>query len=463
MSAGLQRRIRKWLGAERSCTCSRTHAVGTRLVRLDDDGGDVVTATASEITSGRAAVVVADETTVTRFGRSVASALGEAGFAVTEHVVAPAGGKAVIPDEAAVGSVGKALEEAGGDLLVGCGSGTINDLCKYAASERGLPYLCCPTAASMNGYTSAIAALKREGLKVTLPVKVPVAIVGNPSVWATAPAVMSAAGLADLLSKYTSGADWRLAAIIEGSYYCNRPAELAHVSCEEAIAVVDRIGAGEPEALGTLMEALILSGIAMAIAGSSSPASGAEHLISHYWDMTDPVTGDNRYHGTQVGIGVLLCATLYEMLAEVDPGTIDAGAMAGAAIDPEQLQDDLYDHFDTLADPVIDQALQKVLTPEGAQKRAAAIAAAWPRIRDEVLPSVPPTETLRDLLRRAGAPTTAAELGVTDRQVVDAVRWSRHLRARYTVFDLAAEIGWFSEERQAGLIRRSGVLGRDPR
>ncbi len=461
MSVELRRRIDKWLGAERSCVCSREHRVSTRIVRLDDAADRSVAEVAGNIVEGRRACVVSDRATAAACGQAVAAALSEGGFNTSEHVAEGPHGQAVVPDEPTCAAVTGAIEAHGADLVVGCGAGTISDLCKHAATQCAVPYLSYPSAASMNGYTSTIAALKSEGLKVTVPVEPPVAVVGDPLVWQGAPAELTAAGFADLLSKYTSGADWKLGAIVEGGYYCTRPAELSGVAAREAIDVVEQIAAGEGEAVTTLMEALILSGLSMAIAGSSSPASGGEHLISHYWDMTAPATGNRRYHGSQVGIGLLICSTLYEMLSELEPTQIAPGELAARAVDPHELQQDITEHFGALAEPVIDQALQKVLTAKGARDRAEFIATSWPRIKAEVLQEATSASRLRVLLRRAGAPTTAAEIGVTDRQVADALRWARHLRARYTVFDFAAEVGCFTERHRAELLRRSGVLSPD--
>jgi glycerol-1-phosphate dehydrogenase [NAD(P)+] len=310
----------------------------------------------------------------------------------------------------------------------------------------------------MNGYPSTIAALKRAGLKITDPVNAPIAIFADPQVYAAAPAAMSAAGFADLLSKYTSGADWRLARQLEGSYYCERPSKLSAMAAEEAVGVVDAIRAGEPAAIVTLMEASVLSGLAMAIAGSSAPSSGAEHLISHYWDMTAPATGGRRFHGTQVGIGVLIVAALYEMLREIEPRQIQPEVIAEGGPMPEDVQEAIEAHFGDVCEPVIEQSLAKMLTPKGMRQRASQIRDTWPFIKQEILSTVPTRNHLADLLERSGAPTTAGQLGVARQQVIDALAWSRHIRSRYTAFDFAHDIGVFTEKHRSEILERSGVL-----
>ncbi len=457
MPHALIRLIDDWLGRERSCACGRTHAVTTRVARFDDRAGSAVVEFLRSLNGVMSALVVADARTA-RVADAVASTLSSAGVRAGGHVFGSRASGSLVADERSVATLDSAVRDARPQCLVGVGSGTINDLCKTIASAHAVPYVCCPTAASMNGYTSTVASLKRSGLKVTDPVRAPDAVMVDLDVIRRAPAMMAAAGVADLLSKFVTAADWTLARMIEGGYHCDVPANMAARATDAVVDGLDAIGEGSAEGAHTVSAALILSGLSMAVAGSSAPASGAEHLISHYWDMCVPDAAGVRLHGTQVGVGTLISATLYEILREVDPATIDPAAAAGIVSPIDTIEADLGDHFGDAAPAVIEQARRKYRTPVQVHARAAVIKDRWPAIWATVAPALKSSAEIRELLRRVGAPTTLDELHLAFDDGLNALRWSRHIRARYTVFDFASDIGLFGADRRLALLRRSGVI-----
>ncbi len=438
--------ISEWLASERECPCGRSHRVTTKIVRFDDCRGSALIESLGELGVGSKSLVVSDINT-RPVATEVSGALRGASIETAEHVFES---PALVADESSVDALSRVIGSVEPHSLVGVGSGTINDICKAAATQRGIPYVSYPTAASMNGYTSAVASLKRGGLKVTDPVDAPIAVVVDLDVIRRSPREMTAAGVADLLSKFVCNADWILSREIEGGYYCDASAQLAALAAEAVIDDLNDIGAGTKNGLATLTAALVLSGIAMAAAGSSSPASGGEHLISHYWDMRGPK--GRRLHGAQVGLGTLLCARLYETLASIDPRTIACEVPDDAPSDGE-----IRDHFGAAAPAVIEQARQKRRTVAAARERAAFIRDNWSRIWSAVEPILKSTEHIRALLSRAGAPTTLRAIELAPNHAADALRWARHIRARYTVFDFAAEIGAFDEQDQRQLLDQSGI------
>ncbi|HEY3242661.1 MAG TPA: iron-containing alcohol dehydrogenase [Phycisphaerae bacterium] len=477
------------LQCKSDCACGRRHAVPTKLIRLDDAGGAGVAAAIRCATretdpemhpTGRPVLLVADSQTYAAHAGSIARELarsyarpktvvfatGPTGAAphapITADIVprrAAAAGP-LVPDEWAIQQVLDAFGVAPGSrsVVIAVGSGTITDICKVAADKLDAAYIVCPTAASMNGYTSTIAALKRGGLKVTDSVTGVDAVVVDMEVIVNSPPDMTAAGVADLLSKFVCHADWTIAHLLDGGYYCTVPSELASRATEAVIEHLDAIAARDRDGLTVLMQALLLSGLAMAMAGSSSPASGGEHLISHYWDMICPHTGGRRYHGTQVGIGILISAALYERLRRIDPRTIHPQRIAEQVEDWTVRERALRAHFGHAAEAVIEQARAKHLPPDRAAARAAQIAAHWDEIWRKVDPILKTVREVRDWLRRCGAPTTASELGISAGQALDAVRWARHLRNRFTVFDFAAQIGAWTPPDQGEVLQASGVL-----
>jgi len=370
-----------------------------------------------------------------------------------------------VPDETTVDALREAAGAFGCDLLIGVGSGTVNDVCKSVATRLSIEYIAYATAASMNGYTSTVAALKRGGLKVTDPVDAPIAVYYDPDVIARAPRELAAAGFADLLSKYVCHADWHLAHAILDEHYCTH---LGALSAQAVDAAVADISSSEPRtsvradssprlASDQLMSALLLSGMVMAMAGSSSPASGGEHLISHFWDMTRPGSGGRRWHGSQVGIGVLITSALYERLSQMDRP--DPAVIADQSTPTwDELEAGIRAQFGHASESVIEQARQKFLSPDQRSARVARIADRWDAIWEDLRPMLKTTDELRALLLRVGAPVTVRELGLDRQAAVDALEWARHLRARYTVLDFADDMGAFMPDDRDAVLEASGVL-----
>jgi glycerol-1-phosphate dehydrogenase [NAD(P)+] len=452
----LEAHLADWLGADRPCTCGHHHVVHTRKAPfglLETTLPDLV----AELNLQGTALVAMDAHTRPIAGQRAVDALTAAGHAVTPHVMT-AGNELLIPDEKPVDATLAVIDAKNIQWVIGVGAGTVNDVCKYAAAQRGLPYVAVPTAASMNGYTSTIAALKQRGLKVTVPAEAPIAVAVDPALLRQAPAIMQAAGYADLLSKYVCNADWCLSHLIDGGYYCQVPYDLASAATDQVVAKTADIANQSEEGIRTLTAALLLSGVAMAAAGSSSPASGGEHLVSHYWEMTLPGCGTGRrFHGTQVGIGILIASTLYEHLRTLTPADIDPASIAAQQPPWPQLEADLRDHFGPIAGPVIQQAKQKHRTPQEAAERAEMIASRWDELWSRLDGIARPTNQIRDWLTAVGAPVTVTELGLTPDDLRRSLRYARHLRNRYTCLDFAADLGQFTHDHQAQYLRDSAT------
>ncbi len=206
------------------------------------------------------------------------------------------------------------------------------------------------------------------------------------------------------------------------------------------------LSTGDPRAIGLLTETLLLSGCSMALAGSSSPASGGEHLISHYWDMVEhaghrPV---RALHGTQVGVATLVSAALYERVVAVESIDVEA-CMAAHVGDAGKRAEQVRSRHPRLpadvVEELVEQSLVKHLDPSAQRARLEAIRAMWPELRGELRAILLPRSLVRDALVASGAPTEAEELGVDARTLEETIRVCRDMRARYTVLDLAADLG----------------------
>lgn len=163
------------------------------------------------------------------------------------------------------------------DLMVAVGTGAISDMTRFFSYKMGRPFYTVATAAPMDGFASSIAAINVNSLKTTFEAQTPVAILGDTEILKGAPYRMIAAGLGDLLGKFTCLCDWKLARLITGEHYCDTIAELVESCVRGVLADAGKARERDPGTLGTIMEGLVLAGVAMSLYGNSRPASGCEH------------------------------------------------------------------------------------------------------------------------------------------------------------------------------------------
>jgi glycerol-1-phosphate dehydrogenase [NAD(P)+] len=180
----------------------------------------------------------------------------------------------------------------------------------------------------------------------------------------------------------------------------------------------------------------------MVVAGSSAPASGGEHLVSHLWDMTAEREGrEPARHGEQTGVASLMTLEIYDRLLALDAGRLRRLAAPAAFEDEAAMTEALRPRFGDLTEAVLPHARAKRLGQEGARKRRALIEDRWDILRAGVSRLLVPPQTMRRYLCAAGAPATLAEIGVPEEEARFALEWARFIRGRYTVLDLAAELG----------------------
>ncbi len=198
--------------------------------------------------------------------------------------------------------------ETGAEVIVGFGGGRSIDLAKYASRNSGVGFVSLPTVASHDGITSPFASLRGFNKPMSVPAKSPDLILIDVSIVASAPRRYNMAGFGDLIGKLTSVRDWKLAHKLRGEYYGEYAASLALLSAKHVAAYSREIAAGTMEGLRVLLEALVSSGVAMGIAGSTRPASGSEHLFAHALMI---VAKRKPLHGEAVGVGTIMMSYLH--------------------------------------------------------------------------------------------------------------------------------------------------------
>ncbi len=426
--------------------------LGGRVTRRVDVGPGAIERAAGHVAAGgpAQATIVCDVNTRRAAGEALATALARRGRAVEVVVLEPRAGRAkVVCDDETVAQVEAAV--AGAGAVVAVGSGTVCDCVKLATARRGKPFAVVATAASMNGYTSAIAAVLSRGVKRTVPAHMAEAVFADPAILAAAPPEMNRAGFGDLASKPYSHMDWLLAHHLRGAPYDPRPAELLAGAFERLLDAAHLVGSRDPAALGVLMRTIVVSGFSMALAGSSSPASGGEHLASHYWDMERFAAGalPRALHGLQVGVATVLSARLFERLLAADvPALLDRAA----PFDPRRF-DRLDREHPTLPPAIVAEIRaqferkQRIGQAQQAERRR--IAQGWPALAQVLAEAFMPARRIEAALRAAGCPTSPAAFGVDRDHARRTLRVCRQIRDRYVGLDLLADAGvldpWSSE------------------
>jgi glycerol-1-phosphate dehydrogenase [NAD(P)+] len=375
---------------------------------------------------GRLAVV-SDPATRAALGRRVEQALGR--IAEVESVVLP---EHPDPDLETVNRLRQA--SGGASALIAVGSGTINDLCKYAAAQANLPFAVFATAPSMNGYTSTNAAITIHGHKRSLAARPAAAVFFDLETLAAAPVRLILAGLGDCLCRPTAEADWLLAHLLLGRPYRLAPFALLAGDEGPLMAASAKLAAGDIDAIRRLVKTLVLSGFGMALCGGSEPASQGEHLISHYADMLGDPAWPKTFHGEQIGVATLTMARLQAQILAGRPPRIEASRVDEAT---------LTRHFGPKLGRSCWQEFRKKRVDLGAAIQLNhRIEECWEDIRARIAAIHKAPEELREVLERAGAPTTPEALGWPQAFYREAVRHARLIRNRYTFLDLAADSGF---------------------
>jgi glycerol-1-phosphate dehydrogenase [NAD(P)+] len=386
---------------------------------------------------GASCLAISDANTHS-IGTRTLDSLRRAGKAITEHVFDG-------PHVDATAELGDRVAELGAraDFIVAIGSGTLCDLAKHAGTKLKKPVLLYATAASMNGYTSGITAVKLRGLKRTVPCTPALGVFADPEIVAAAPPRMAAAGVADYLSKCSAGADWRVANLLRGEYYDENALRFYEGALERVLESTARVGAGDPEAVAIALEALLLSGLSMLVAGSSAPASGGEHLISHYIDMKQALYGTpNDLHGVQVGVATVHCLKLWEKVLALDPAAIDPGALATAQPTDVQIEQwAVEDWGANIAAEVLAQWKQKSRPRDVVRAEIATFRDRLPEIREAVSNDLLPAATVAKAIRESGGPTGPEGMNAPIGEYRKALTRARFIRNRFTILDLAAEVG----------------------
>lgn len=393
--------------------------------------------------SGLPAMIVADENTFAAAGKKVSDALKKAGIKISEPFIYE--DKDLHAEDSQIDKL-LARIEGTKEIPIAVGAGTINDIAKFTSYRAGRQYICVAAAASMDGYASTGAAIVVDGIKQTCPCPAPLAVIADLDIICQAPSELAAYGYGDLASKITAGADWMLADAL-GLAPINKVAwDMVQTDLRKWLGDPEGVKAGKFESIEGLFEGLVMSGLAMQYAKDSRPASGAEHLFSHIWDMRHhKFKGRSVSHGFQVAVGTLAATSMYETLFDRNVEGMDLAKALNnwpASWDAfEKILLKQYPKNDCVLRIALVQVSQKYLTPDRLAGRLENLKSKWPELKAKLAGQLIPLKELAGMFRRAGCPVKASQIGVTLKHLQETMVDASNLRNRYTILDITRELG----------------------
>lgn len=335
-------------------------------------------------------MLVVDKNTYAAAGKEAEQRLIQANIDVTVTHITPNEVGDVIADERSIVELLLAIQQFDPQIVIAVGSGTIHDIVRYSAYTVKLPFISVPTAPSVDGFNSKGAPIIIRGYKQTIVSIGPDAVFADLTILTKAPKALIAAGVGDILGKYTSLFDWKFGQLTNNEPYSELAAQITEHALVKCVQATTLIANREDEGIAKLTSALIESGIAMLMFGKSHPASGAEHHLSHFWEMEFIQLGRKQLlHGAKVGVGCIEISRLYHELVNEDYG----------------LKDNVR----------------------------ASVKENWQHIK-KLISSIPTPSELARLLASVGGPTSIAELGISDELLHNSLQKAYLVRPeRYTL------------------------------
>ena len=393
-----------------NCPCGRLHTADLKAIEISHGCKDHVASILSENGFPKRILAVADRNTLAASG-DILERLASGGFHVTQKLYE----NFREPLAAFVDEIVSLSADVDGILSIG--SGSLNDICRRAALLANKEFAIFATAPSMDGFASGTAPIIENGVKSTMPARQPSIIIGDTEILAAAPTELKAAGFGDIIGKYIALVDWRVAHLLVGEYYCEAIAELVREALRRITALAAKVNEQSEEAAGAIMETLVLTGIAMKLADSSRPASGAEHMISPHLGMRKLDEGKIAdFHGKKVGVATVTLSRLYHNFA----------ARERIRVRPESVDwDAVYNAYGAESRAYIREMNAPTITEDIPPER---FEESLDQIRAIIREELPSHEKLLAVMHRAHAATTYAEIDVDRDLAKDALLYHGFMR-----------------------------------
>ena len=423
------------------CICGKTHLSQIKSKIIGKNALEQLPVELEKL-GAKKVFLLSDINTYSLAGEKIMTLLSDNGILYSSYVFFH---RSPEPDEEAVGAAVMHYDKSC-EVIVGLGSGVINDIGKILSNITDTPYVIVATAPSMDGYASSTSSMVMDGVKVSLSSKCPEIIIGDVDLLKTAPDKMLKSGLGDMLAKYISICEWRISHEITGEYYCETIAQLVRNALHECIVHVDGLLRREDEAVKAVFEGLVICGEAMGFAGVSRPASGVEHYLSHIWDMRALEFGTNAdLHGIQCAIGTLVAAKVYEQVKKVTPDVEKAMAYV-EKFDRGKWNNELRAFLGKGAEAMIllEKREQKY-NVDRHRERIKVIVEKWDRILSIIEEEVPESSEIEELLDKINAPKVLEDIGLESSILPMTFKTSKDIRDKYVLSRLVWDLGIIDE------------------
>ena len=426
--------VEDYLNVKLECDCGRTHYAPIKAVKICKGALEYIADYVRDFGYSKP-YILCDRITYGIAAKRCEDILKEAGYEVKTLII-----QKTNFDEATLGEI--VLNKPDNcDLMIGVGTGSITDMLRFASFKLGLPCFTVPTAAPMDGFSASAGIMNVNNLKATMPAHCTEVILGDVNIISNAPYRMTVAGFADLIGKLNALNDWRLDVLVNDEHYCKNIDTLVSDYVDDILEKADKLKNRDPDAIGDVMNALLLTGASISLYGNSRPISGAEHHMSHYWETLGEQKGTPfAMHGEQVAVGTVLALMMQEELCRENID-FEAARQDAEKYDADEWEKEIRRAYLGAADAII--ALEAASDKNGTQgrlKRIDVIEKKWHEIQ-RLLAGAYPAEKLRALLKELGCPADPKDIGVTKEILKDTFMYCKETRARYTSYQLAWDLG----------------------
>lgn len=424
------------------CSCEKMHANPIKEIVIGAGALEKLKTAPSELHLGRKAMLITDAFVYDLMGKEIEDYLRQACC----QVKALAYPLPMVPDEEHLFDFLECYEPDV-DFFVAAGTGAVNDITRYFSGKFAKPYISVPTAPSMDGYSAKVSLLFVKGVKQTLDAVAPMAIYADTNYLKGVPSRLLAAGIGDLAAKITACADWKISSLVNGEYYCQHTIDDLMKIVDKCLAMPSALTNRDQDTVQHLTDGLMFSGVAMHWVGSSRPAAGAEHHITHFWGMQ---SGNPQHlHGIEVAVGTLIMLDTYRKVLELDFQKVDADAWAAQMPDKEAWEAQVREIYGDQAGVAFKQQKDKTFDKAQIAQRIRNIQANEEPIKEIIRQTLKQGEHLEQAMKELGAPTTYRELGISDEMFRTSHFWAKEIRPKYTVLDLAYDLGALEEIGEA--------------
>lgn len=413
------------------CSCGRTHRCDIPAPAI---GKGALERLPELLGTFKKVLLIADSNTYPLCGDRVKALLGDR---LENLYVFETGDALLVPDEKGIEAIENLLTKET-DIILGIGSGVINDLCKYVSFYHGIVSGIIATAPSMDGYASSGAAMILGGMKVTATTHAPHLILGDVALLAAAPMDMIRAGYADIIGKYSALCDWKLSELINGEYLCPYVYDAVMEKTNELRALAKALAQRDENAIGELMETLVMVGVCLTLLSTTRPGSGSEHHLSHYFEITGLVDDAPYFpHGTDVGYSTIVTAELRERICRIGEPVFHRLSKETRENCYKKIYKDLWTEVRDLQDTAkrYDNDVDDIYRERWSEVLA-------------VLGECPAGDEIREMLLDVGFDLSAFEKLYGKKKIENGIWFGKDLKDRYSVLWLYCELFLTEEEAE---------------